>query len=847
MKELISILVGIILIYFTFQLVSCQDDEGVNNPEEQTSNISGVIDLPIESTEDLSLSINLGEQEIIPNSDGNFSMECNNEVPGMLIINNNDNPVLLGLVPNPETASEIKVDIHSTALSLVFINPFICTSNPAKASEIAQTLESFQELNDLENILKQRLASDINAISTLDDVTENAIKAVVVKYINSLTADTNSVIQKLNKIKEDVITISPLNIVSGHQIKHLGDDNFSISNWYGRWAKCITPNDTMYLQPNNDMISIRPWAESTSEFTLEIIPNEPPKEILVYGFGLNNKPEENWSTLTDFEKEQIEFTGKMTVLIEFLPHVLSLVTNFPFEFSSKKEAVEFVGNIVRWQIQYAKNFEKAKLLLADGRYWDYYWMLVKEYVALLATDDNFREFFLTGAKITISNAMFEKLAKVILLPANVIYIADDLTGIMKTILGLTNAKYKARFEIFSENITFGNVTGNVYDKESGSPIQGVKIELSGDDNNPFNPSHTYTTDAGGGFWFENIQAGEITLTASKEEYGSKSVTVQVEEEKTSEVTITLSKDKGTLQGKIINEVFLKNGITPANFNKDCHLSVNEIGGNNYSSSFWIWASKNGEFQLELTPGRYEIKAWHNDYLEEVDTITIAGDEIKIIDDIVLKPNCSMTGTINYDMDFDGSYEYQFNFNPDTVGAAGSIEQGDCLNGSDRTGIVVVGMNLTETFSLVIDTFQVTQPDYFSIGDIVRCGCPGENGKSTAFLISNRFKCTHPEYGYSENLVFGMTDLVDDIPCNCGIDNPGTLYITEYSTKLGDAIHGNFVVDLAGWKGCHCGCCDEDGNYFVDCATVKIDIYFKVIVGSLYDEILNKNSLLKMHQ
>lgn len=845
MKKLLSIIVGVIVFYFTFQLNSCKDDN-INTPEEQGITISGTIDLPNDITQMSDLSVEFNQKVYTPDAEGKFNLECENDSPGMLIVHENNNPILLGIIPNPEKNSVCDLNIHSTALSLVFLNPFICTSDPKNAAEVVKRLETYQELYQLENIIAEKFQTSSNTITTSDNQVENAIRNIVIKYINSISIDTSNSAGSLKKTMEDVVTISPVNIVSGHQIKHLETNKFSVSNWHGRWAKCFTPNDTMYLEPNNDFISTAPWAPSENQFTLDIVPNEESKKIVIYGLGLNNEENETWDKLTDFEKEQVEFTGRMTVLIEFLPHILSLCTNFPFTFGgNKKEATEFVGNIFRWQIQYAKNFEKAKLLLSDGKYWDYYWTLLKEYISLLATDDNFRDFFLKAAKISITKATFEQLAKIILLPANVIYISDDLTGIAKTVIGLSESKYKITFEIYSEEFKFGNVNGNVYDKESGTAIQGAIVQLTGDENNPLNPSHTYTTDAYGGFWFENIQEGEISLTASEENYGSKTVTAQVAEGETSEVTIILSKEKGTVQGKVVNEVFIKNGVTPTNFNKDCHLDVQEIGRNNYSSSFWIWASKKGEFELELTPGTYELKVWHEDYNEEKDTITISGDEINHIPDIILKPNCSSSGTVKFDMNFDNNYEYQYDFEADIIGGTYLYESADCENNADRTGIGIFGMNDNETYQLIIDTFQVKNSDAYPIGDIWHCGCPGMNGKSTAMLITNRFQCTHPDYDYQQDMIFGFTHESEDIPCNCGITNPGYLYITKFSTKLGDAIEGDFLVDLPGWKGCHCGCCDKDGNYEVDCAKVQIDIKFKIIVGSLYEDSIPTKIMSKI--
>ena len=123
-----------------------------------------------------------------------------------------------------------------------------------------------------------------------------------------------------------------------------------------------------------------------------------------------------------------------------------------------------------------------------------------------------------------------------------------------------------------------------------------------------------------------------------------------------------------------------------------------------------------------------------------------------------------------------------------------------------------------------------------------CGC---NGKTTVLAITKRFKCTHEEYGYQQDQVFAYSGDPDNVPCDCGITNPGNLVLTKYGNKLADVIEGSINVTLAGWKNCHCSCCDDDGNHTVDCAKMQIDINFKILVGSLYDDMVPSQILNKM--
>lgn len=843
MKKILTVIFGFCSLVILVQLNSCKEDEGITDPETHSSTLTGQIDHSFTSDEISKLTVAFGEEEYELDEDGKFTLSYNEEVPGMVILlDDEDNPLLLGLVPNPSKSQECKINFQSTALSLVFMNPFICTSLPSDAEQVVDRIKMLPELNVLENVLQSKFSLRREAITTDDNEIKNALKNVIVSYLSSITYDSTSIIPKQKNLEEEAIIISPGNIVSGHQVMHKSEDNFLITNWYGRWAKCITATDTMYLPPNNDMLSLKPWQPSEREFKMNIIPNDPPKEIDVYGLGWSNQTEATWDELTSTEKDHVEFAGRMTVLIEFLPRILSLVTNCPFTTVRGNNAPNFIITFNRYMIQYGKNFERAKLLLADGHYMDYVWTMMKEITMLLATEDEFRNFVMQALKINLSKAAFEKFAKMVLLPLNVLSIGDDLTGLCKSVLALYDAGYKTTFKVHSEEINFGNVTGNVYDKESGKGIQNVVVKLLGDEGNPMNPNYTYTTDGGGGFWFENIMEGEKTLQLTHEEYGGKSVDINVTDGETTQVTIILSKEKGTLQGKVLNEIFMKNGVDPANFNKECYLTVTEIGGNNYYSSFWISEYKKGEYSLELTPGTFEIVAHHEDYLDAKTTVTITGDEVTQAEDLILKPDGMMEGNIRYDIDFDGQFEYDYTFKAETFGSMYENDMGDCPNEGNRSGLGLIGFNSFESIEIIIDTAQINGRNMYDLGGIWYCGCNEPLSKTTVVSATKRFKCTHEEYGYELDLIFGFNGDPDDAPCDCGISNPGTIYISKFGKNLGDVIEGDIQATLPGWKNCHCSCCDDDGNYTVDCAKSYLNIKFKVLVGSFYDDIIPKNML-----
>ncbi|KAA3610559.1 MAG: hypothetical protein DWQ05_21295 [Calditrichaeota bacterium] len=80
----------------------------------------------------------------------------------------------------------------------------------------------------------------------------------------------------------------------------------------------------------------------------------------------------------------------------------------------------------------------------------------------------------------------------------------------------------------------GDISGEVTDNLSGSPISGASITTTP-------PTSAIVTDSGGKFKIEELAPGNYAIIIEKTEYSKKTVTVAVQEAKTTQAFITLNK------------------------------------------------------------------------------------------------------------------------------------------------------------------------------------------------------------------------------------------------------------------------------------------------------------------
>lgn len=844
----------IILLLGLILFPQCQQkDNGVNSEPPKLVSINGTVELPPDAAiapEELMVFCGGNSYEV--SSTGTFTSIILEHTPGALIVADiNDNPVLMGIMTDPAEGAHMVLDARTTALALAFLNPFVCVASKVEASEVLAALEAQTGFDDLADMMQLKLQADPQALIIEDAEIDQLLTEVVTSYVNSYApgkANSDGILKvyaALAKPADAQPTIQPDYERSGHRLNWLGGNRFEITNSYGRWAYCCTPTDSFYVFPNGDFLDwIRkgqPWPPSKRALTLSVSVTET-TIVDIYGYGCLDVSDNSWANLTESEQLCAHYGGFVTVTFELCSHVLSVICNTARVVGNDDLAKRIGESLLKPIFTDGRVYQRVAAYMEANDPWGCSWFLTKEVIKKIVTSPGYREAFSIVTGITITDGMIRTLGSWLAVPAKVTLTFNSVTSAFKTALALNSARYKTTFKVWKEYTEFGVIEGMVADKTSGRGIGGATVTIGGDENNPMNPPHEKTTDADGHFRFENIGVGSRTVTAVADGYRSNSASVTVVVNSTVTANIELERMGAGVSGHIRNDIFIHHMKPSTLFNGSVNVHCRQIGGN--SETYDTWAI-DGIANFELTQGNWWVIAQHDDYDSDSVQVAVSGDGlVQFPRDLVLKPHPTMTGRIYINTDNTASYELDFVPSFQQVGMSGAeLYDGDCPLGGNPamllTGSAVRGASNDDfdavAFALRIEA--VPEAGAYRIGGIDAYGCTGARAAAAAALVTTRIKCIMEGID-PQPMSFTFVDDPDSRGCNCGINEPGDIYLTEWSTELGEIVAGGFNIDLAGWKGCECAGDDTDDDgiidtWDVDCAQARIQLDFRLPVGSDY--------------
>ena len=843
----------ILLVVFSIALITCSNkSDSVTGPVVLNQvQMSGTVELPQGlASENISLSIGFGDNEVALDGANPFQIEGNESIPGLAFAYTQDTtPILLSIVSDPQENLEFTINVHTTALALAFMNPLLASADPEVAEAVLDRLESLNELDVLENLLESKLIVNSGALRIDDAEIDSALTDLVVAYLNSYPQEISLLFSDSKNNAEQISTaaepdIYPSWTVSGLKLEWMGNDTYKLTNSYGRWCYCVTPEDTFFVHPNGDILDLlkleRPFSPSTKEFTMEIDPGDT-AYVDIFSYGFLYAAGGEWDSLTHSQQTLAHIGGITTIVVELFTNVVAVITNTPVTFGNDRIATLWNQTGYSFLLNNSAALLKVSEYIRDNKPWDMAFFLTKEIINQAVYNPSYRQFLVEAFGLSLSNDAIKKLAAWVLLPAKVALNVNSVSSVFKTALGLTNGEFAVEFEVSTIIEDFGGVSGQVADATSGSPIVGAIVVLSGDDNNPLNPAHTVTTDADGHYVFNNISTGEKELTASASGYNSSTVTAVIVKDQIITKNIPLQKQSGAVSGRVLNDIYIKNSVTPTTFTKDADIDVYYNTNHTFYHSYSCYE---GTYNLTLPVGSWWIVASYDDYHPDSVLVQInSNGSFTAPRDLILVPHNTLSGVIKFNLDNSGDFDDVYQIEFEEIGLAKpAIFDGDCpLGGNAEMVMQMIGVrgNSNYNFDEIGITFNSTQitnyGDYQSGGWEVY-GCSGHGITNSVLFTSSRHTCTW-DYGYMPIYYFYSAD-PEYAGCNCGISQPGSITILQWGSELGDLITGSMVITIPGWKTCECSWddTDQDGHadsWDVDCSYVRMELEFRVSVGTDY--------------
>jgi len=869
-----QILPALIVAALLPMFVSCGSETSVA-PEPAQVAVEGSVEFPSEAAVDLAeIEVAFGESESELSEDGGFSLRGNPGRPGLAMAYGEDElALLMAIVPDPAGAVDVVLDARSTALALAFLNPFVCNDDPTDADEVLERLSALPELDALEAVLITGLAIEPDVLLSGDDAIDAALTDVLAAYLNSYALELEGGARMApapqarpalqaragqapqaraarqatratgGHVPPPWVSAKPIALASGIDIlpdyetgglrlTHTGGSQFKMANSIGRWAQCVTPEESFYLFPNGTLLDVlkgNPWAPSERAFSMDVPFSIDPKIVSVYGLGWAASEDNLWDSLSAAEQELALDAGMATVLLEFVPQIVSVVTNCSTTFGQGQIGKTKIVQLLT-HLKHQNTITRSTEYIRAGDPMGLVKFLTETIVSEFIGNEDFRASFIEALGMSLSEGALKRAAGSLLLPVRAFLTVDAITNSVKTALGFYNARFKTAFEVWKMTVEVGNIMGGVYDSETGMAIEGASVVLEGDDDNPFNPAHNDVTSGAGLYYFENIGVGTKTILASKDGYASGAITVTVVMNSTvTAPQLILDPVSGALSGRVLDGVLLANSAADAVFTKELDLQVTQLDGD-FDHSYSIY---DGTYQFALDPGTYLVRASNEYYHPDSVQVTVTESGAATPRDLILQPANSLYGTIRLDRDGDGSYESHFSISTEVVGAW--IAEG----GLTIEVVAVAGSPTTDVIQLIIALNQVQSPGTYDLGDGFSISMGG-SGAAGVLYMTSRQTCYDPDEGVYSSMVFSIEGDPAAAACNCGITDYGDLFVTNpFGIEIADVVAGGILSRLAGSRTCSCWCCaDTDGDGQVDdwvssCSRAELNLTINSLLGTMY--------------
>jgi len=244
-----SILLTILLLLFV--VMNCGEREHSNpfDPDfsGETGGIptTGMVRLPAAMGKS-GFTIHAGLKEGSING-GTYAINLReNTVQAIMVTNGSEQPVLMSINVTRQTAAPDTLDARSTAESLVFLYPFICTSNLEQAAELKTLIRSLPSFTALTQSIQNQLDQGTFSITDTNPALTPVLEIVFSELTEALTRESMSRYNNLKQLGGD--TPNPSFEINGLKVidnKLAGQElSFRLANRAKRWISVYIDKST---------------------------------------------------------------------------------------------------------------------------------------------------------------------------------------------------------------------------------------------------------------------------------------------------------------------------------------------------------------------------------------------------------------------------------------------------------------------------------------------------------------------------------------------------------------------------------------------------------------------------
>ncbi len=633
---------SLLVLLFT----SCSDGDS-DNPEDQpfqtVPGYGAITDYPQFDNQDLTIYAGSNSGTV---TGTDFDVELNmNTVQSVTVFDENENPVLMTIRGVGGTGEEFTIDAETTAEAIVYLMPFICSSDSDELDEIIQMINTTDGFYALKNYIESQLmAGTFNLSIETDEVLQQKIALVF-----------DNLIDEAMRIYRENRDYYPDEQINGLEIIDYNEDSnsasFKISNRLKRWISVYVDRseDGENFEFSNMMLdliaspSISLWniifhGNLINPVESELIDiNFNDSEIIAvkcYGLGLGLFDEGNQEQLDRFL-----LSGTLSMLLDVIfptIEVISGVNNLTQELRGHPNSHAF-GIILNDCVDRLNPINIGVYLEENDILGLLQYFGSKIFTSILENPTYVRDVII---ELFPTSAITSTVLNHIFAPLRVIRMTISISNGIFTLVSILGSEAITTFNIEPADIPEGSIQiiGNVKKASTNQNLFAASIWIYDSSLNLLE----YTTTDNSGNFEQNLYPGDYSLRCVYEDYTPAVVYFEVENSPSIQYIPTIYMvDSSYLTGGLygyVNDALTGDHVPGTELCLRCGLfnPNGVIVANCTSTSI-------GSFEMTgILPGTYTLYMEKSGYLDNAVIVTVIGDQNTEVE-VTISPEINVDG------------------------------------------------------------------------------------------------------------------------------------------------------------------------------------------------------------